>query len=253
MGVHEVRRRSPAAGARPAGVTPDASWSDRAARLHEHLDEHDLFDGHVDKPGPHAQEQVGLGSSAIASEFGEVRLERLEARSRARPEVPVEHTCPTGAFRHRAERGVNPRSLNTSRAAAGSRLFSAAAAGPRLPVGRAYVILESYRTTLSGREGLIMDFDQTFDVVIVGSGAAGLSTALGAARRGGSRCSSGGHGQVGRQHGHVGRRHVAASNPLMRADGVGDSREEALATWTRPSARGRQQPRPQGGLRRRRG
>lgn len=71
-------------------------------------------------------------------------------------------------------------------------------------------------------------FDQTYDVVVVGSGAAGLATALGAAdgglrvlilestdKWGGNTAMSGGGLWL-------------PNNPLMRRDGVLDSREEAL-------------------------
>lgn len=72
-------------------------------------------------------------------------------------------------------------------------------------------------------------FDYTFDVVVVGSGAAGFATALGAidehlsvvmlestAKWGGNSAMSGGGMWL-------------PNNPLMQRDGVGDSREEALA------------------------
>jgi 3-oxosteroid 1-dehydrogenase len=74
-----------------------------------------------------------------------------------------------------------------------------------------------------------MTFDNTFDVVVVGSGAAGLATALGAADSGlkvlilestdkwcGNSAMSGGGLWL-------------PNNPLLRRDGVQDSREEALA------------------------
>jgi 3-oxosteroid 1-dehydrogenase len=74
-----------------------------------------------------------------------------------------------------------------------------------------------------------MTFDNTFDVVVVGSGAAGLATALGAAdsglkvlilestdKWGGNSAMSGGGLWL-------------PNNPLLRRDGVQDSREEALA------------------------
>lgn len=74
-----------------------------------------------------------------------------------------------------------------------------------------------------------MDFDQTFDVVIVGSGAAGLSTALGAVDEGLSVLILEGTGKWGGNTSMSGGGMWLPNNPLMRADGVGDSREEALA------------------------
>ena len=74
------------------------------------------------------------------------------------------------------------------------------------------------------------DFDHTYDVVVAGTGAAGMATALGAADRGlrvlllestdkwgGNTAMSGGGMWL-------------PNNPLMRRDRVADSREEALAS-----------------------
>lgn len=73
------------------------------------------------------------------------------------------------------------------------------------------------------------EFDYTYDVVVVGSGSAGLATAMGAAddglttlilestdKWGGSTAMSGGGAWL-------------PNNPLMQRDRVGDSREEALS------------------------
>jgi 3-oxosteroid 1-dehydrogenase len=81
---------------------------------------------------------------------------------------------------------------------------------------------------IEGAAAMPEHVDQTVDVVVAGTGGAGFATALGAAdaglrvlmlestdRWGGSTAMSGGGMWL-------------PDNPLMRADGVGDSREEAL-------------------------
>ncbi len=74
-----------------------------------------------------------------------------------------------------------------------------------------------------------MDFDKTFDVVVVGSGAAGFATALGAIDEGLSVLILESTGKWGGNSSMSGGGMWMPNNPLMRADGVGDSREDALA------------------------
>lgn len=74
-----------------------------------------------------------------------------------------------------------------------------------------------------------MEFDQTFDVVVVGTGAAALATALGAIDSGLSVVLLESTGKWGGNSAKSGGGMWLPNNPLMRRDGVGDSREEALA------------------------
>lgn len=74
-----------------------------------------------------------------------------------------------------------------------------------------------------------MNFDKTFDVVVVGSGAAGFATALGAIDEGLSVLILESTGKWGGNSAMSGGGMWLPNNPLMRADGVGDSREDALA------------------------
>ena len=71
-------------------------------------------------------------------------------------------------------------------------------------------------------------FDHHYDVVVVGSGAAGMATAMGAADEGLSvlllESTSRWGGNTARSGGGM----WMPDNPLMQRDGVGDSREEAL-------------------------
>src|SRR5690606_33403890 len=111
-----------------------------------------------------------------------------------------------------------------------ARRLSAAAAGPLLLAFGWVGMLQSYPDSVVRiDEEPSMDFDHTYDVVVVGTGAAAFATALGAvdeglsvillestAKWGGNSAMSGGGMWV-------------PNNPLMQRDGVGDSREEALA------------------------
>lgn len=74
-----------------------------------------------------------------------------------------------------------------------------------------------------------MNFDKTFDVVVVGSGAAGFATALGAIDEGLSVLILESTDKWGGNSAMSGGGMWLPNNPLMRADGVGDSREDALA------------------------
>jgi 3-oxosteroid 1-dehydrogenase len=74
-----------------------------------------------------------------------------------------------------------------------------------------------------------MDFDYTFDVVVVGSGAAAFATALGAVDEGLSVVLLESTAKWGGNSAMSGGGLWLPNNPLMRRDGVGDSREEALA------------------------
>lgn len=73
-----------------------------------------------------------------------------------------------------------------------------------------------------------MTFDHTYDVVVVGSGAAGFATALGAADEGLSVLIVEGGAKWGGSTAMSGGGMWMPDNPLMRRAGVGDSREEAL-------------------------
>lgn len=74
-----------------------------------------------------------------------------------------------------------------------------------------------------------MQFDKTYDVVVVGSGAAAFSTALGAIDSGLSVLLVESTEKWGGNSAMSGGGMWLPNNPLLRADGVGDSREEALA------------------------
>lgn len=74
-----------------------------------------------------------------------------------------------------------------------------------------------------------MQFDKTYDVVVVGSGAAAFSTALGAIDAGLSVLLLESTKKWGGNSAMSGGGMWLPNNPLLRADGVGDSREEALA------------------------
>lgn len=71
-------------------------------------------------------------------------------------------------------------------------------------------------------------FDETYDVVVIGSGAAGFATALGAADSGLSVLIAEGSDKWGGNTSMSGGGMWLPNNPLMRRDGVGDSKEEAL-------------------------
>lgn len=71
-------------------------------------------------------------------------------------------------------------------------------------------------------------FDEVFDVVVVGSGAAGFSTALGAVDEGLSVLIVEGNDKWGGNTSMSGGGMWLPDNPLMRRDGVGDSREDGL-------------------------
>lgn len=70
--------------------------------------------------------------------------------------------------------------------------------------------------------------DETFDVVVVGSGAAAFATALGAVDSGLSAVLLESTEKWGGSSAMSGGGMWLPDNPLMRRDGVGDSREEAL-------------------------
>src|SRR5690625_5997299 len=72
------------------------------------------------------------------------------------------------------------------------------------------------------------EFDHEFDVVIVGSGAAALATALGAVDEGLSAVMLESSDKWGGNSNKSGGGMWLPNNPLMRRDGAGDSREEAL-------------------------
>lgn len=72
-------------------------------------------------------------------------------------------------------------------------------------------------------------FDHTYDVVVVGSGAAGFATALGAVDAGLSVLIVEGTEKWGGSSAMSGGGLWLPVNPLMQRDGAGDSREEALA------------------------
>lgn len=71
-------------------------------------------------------------------------------------------------------------------------------------------------------------FDHTFDVVIVGSGAAAFAAALGAVDEGLSAVLIESSAKWGGNSNKSGGGMWLPNNPLMKRDGVGDSREEAL-------------------------
>lgn len=71
-------------------------------------------------------------------------------------------------------------------------------------------------------------FDESFDVVVVGSGAAGFATAMAAADEGLSVLIIESTAKWGGNTAMSGGGMWMPNNPLMRADGVGDSRAEAL-------------------------
>ncbi|BCY08189.1 FAD-binding protein [Actinoplanes sp. L3-i22] len=73
-----------------------------------------------------------------------------------------------------------------------------------------------------------MTFDHTYDVVVVGSGAAGFATALGAADEGLSVLIVEGSAKWGGSTAMSGGGMWLPDNPLMRRAGAGDSRAEAL-------------------------
>ena len=73
-----------------------------------------------------------------------------------------------------------------------------------------------------------MQFDETFDVVVVGSGAAAFSTALGAVDEGLSVVMLESTPKWGGNTAMSGGGMWLPNNALMRRDGVGDSRDEAL-------------------------
>ncbi len=72
-------------------------------------------------------------------------------------------------------------------------------------------------------------FDHTYDVVVVGTGAAGLATAMGAADEGLSVLLVESTAKWGGNTAMSGGGMWLPNNPLMQRDGAGDSREEALA------------------------
>ncbi|WP_413451613.1 FAD-dependent oxidoreductase [Georgenia phoenicis] len=72
-------------------------------------------------------------------------------------------------------------------------------------------------------------FDHTYDVVVVGSGAAGMATALGAADKGLRVLMLESTDKWGGNTAMSGGGMWLPNNPLMKRDRVGDSREEALA------------------------
>jgi 3-oxosteroid 1-dehydrogenase len=71
-------------------------------------------------------------------------------------------------------------------------------------------------------------FDHTYDVVVVGSGAAGFATAMGAVDEGLSVLVLEGSGKWGGSTAMSGGGMWLPNNPLMRRAGIGDSREEAI-------------------------
>ncbi|MDQ7906265.1 FAD-binding protein [Phytohabitans sp. ZYX-F-186] len=73
-----------------------------------------------------------------------------------------------------------------------------------------------------------MTFDKTYDVVVVGTGAAGFATALGAIDEGLSVVMLESTAKWGGNSAKSGGGMWLPNNPLMRRDGVGDSRAEAL-------------------------
>ena len=71
-------------------------------------------------------------------------------------------------------------------------------------------------------------FEHTYDVVIVGTGAAGLATAMGARDEGLSVLLLESTSKWGGNTAMSGGGMWLPNNPLMQRDGAGDSREEAL-------------------------
>ena len=74
-----------------------------------------------------------------------------------------------------------------------------------------------------------VSFDHTFDVVVVGTGAAGFATAMGAADEGLSAVLLEGTDRWGGSTSMSGGGMWLPDNPLMQRDKAGDSRDEALA------------------------
>ena len=74
-----------------------------------------------------------------------------------------------------------------------------------------------------------MEFDTTFDVVVVGTGAAGFATALGAIDEGLSVLMLESTSKWGGNSSMSGGGMWLPNNPLMKREGVGDSRDAALA------------------------
>lgn len=72
-------------------------------------------------------------------------------------------------------------------------------------------------------------FDDTFDVVVIGTGGAGFATAMGAADEGLSCVMLESTAKWGGSPAMSGGGMWLPNNPLMQRDRVGDSREEALA------------------------
>ncbi len=77
-------------------------------------------------------------------------------------------------------------------------------------------------------EPVDMQFDHTYDVVVVGSGAAGFATAMGAADEGLSAVVLESTAKWGGNSAKSGGGMWLPNNPLMQRDRVGDSREESL-------------------------
>jgi 3-oxosteroid 1-dehydrogenase len=75
----------------------------------------------------------------------------------------------------------------------------------------------------------VTSFDKAYDIVVVGTGAAGFSTALGAIDEGLSVLMLESTGKWGGNSAKSGGGMWLPNNPLMQRDNVGDSREEALA------------------------
>ena len=78
-------------------------------------------------------------------------------------------------------------------------------------------------------KGLSQNFDHSYDVVVVGSGAAAMATALGAVDEGLSVLMLESTGKWGGNTSMSGGGLWLPNNPLMQHDKAGDSREEALA------------------------
>src|SRR5699024_8874149 len=137
---------------------------------------------------------------------------------------------PTPASRAIALRGTSKPRAAKSRFAASRRAarFSAATAGPRLlrrGEGDISKVYPDNSVRMSGR-WIVAGFDQEFDVVIVGSGAAALAAALGAVDEGLSALMIESGEKWGGNSNKSGGGMWLPNNPLMREDGAGDSREE---------------------------